>query len=319
MATQTLTFVKVGEEYVAAFEISANFALHLEREEVGSLSLGISSIPDSEFALVDNIPERARYQTVFDYTFSGDVFPKYVKVASVTYPNIAVVISEGEITPIEIIPNAFSFAFNIPMTEDNGAVTGETEGNYTGTYNTIAAFAKNYGTVEDYGYSVKDEDTLNKVDMKINSYDVTEVEYHETEEFIKMQTDALASADADGAAVLKKNSVSFAYALPKEEPSEPEVIEYHFEIPMENNFLIMEGTLEGDFTEIHSKLMLFITTNDEATIASKVNITVNGDKVISLSGYPNSPDKEIIGITDSAKPSTFTLYPTRVYYSQDPF
>ena len=110
-------------------------------------------------------------------------------------------------------------------------------------------------------------------------------------------------------------------SLPKEEPSEPEddVIEYHFEIPMENNFLIMEGTLEGDFTEIHSKLMLFITTNDEATIASKVNITVNGDKVISLSGYPNSPDKEIIGITDSAKPSTFTLYPTRVYYSQDPF
>lgn len=102
MATQTLTFVKVGEEYVAAFEISANFALHLEREEVGSLSLGISSIPDSEFAHVDNIPERARYQTVFDYTFSGDVFPKYVKVASVTYPNIAVVVSEGEITPIKI-------------------------------------------------------------------------------------------------------------------------------------------------------------------------------------------------------------------------
>ena len=299
MATQTLTFVKVGEEYVAAFEISANFALHLEREEVGSLSLGISSIPDSEFALVDNIPERARYQTVFDYTFSGDVFPKYVKVASVTYPNIAVVVSEGEITPIEIIPNAFSFAFNIPMTEDNGAVTGEKEGNYTGTYNTMAAFAKAYGTTEDYGYSVKDEETLRNVDLKVNSYNVNEVEYHESDEFIKMQTDALSSADADGAAVLRKGSVSFAYALPVEEPESPEddgILTYAFNVPVNEVGGYYAGSLEGDFAKLKNDLLQIMKaegwdddydTLDGSLLEGKVNITFNGYSPLYYEYYDN--------------------------------
>lgn len=102
MATQTLTFVKVGEEYVAAFETTADFALHLERPEAGSLTLGVSSVKDGDFARVENLSSRVRYQTVFDYDFLGGIYPKYIRVASETAPTMAVVTSEGEITPIKI-------------------------------------------------------------------------------------------------------------------------------------------------------------------------------------------------------------------------
>ena len=102
MATQTLTFVKVGEEYVAAFETTADFALHLERPEAGSLTLGVSSVKDGDFARVENLSSRVRYQTVFDYDFLGGIYPKYIRVASETEPTMAVVTSEGEITPIKI-------------------------------------------------------------------------------------------------------------------------------------------------------------------------------------------------------------------------
>lgn len=79
------------------------------------------------------------------------------------------------------------------------------------------------------------------------------------------------------------------------------ILEYHFEIPMEEDYtMIMKGYtgyLEGDFTDIISKLESFWEKNKvandwggegvpEDVIAEKTNITVNQYKVISMYG-PN--------------------------------
>lgn len=89
MATQTIQFVKVGDEYVATFEATADFALHIERNEPGALSMGITSVPDSQYALVENFPERARHQTIFEHSFIGAIYPLAVQIKSATEPVLA--------------------------------------------------------------------------------------------------------------------------------------------------------------------------------------------------------------------------------------
>lgn len=88
---QTITFSKVGDAYEATFEAGSNFALHIERAEAGLLSMGITSVEGTDYANVEDFPERARYMRVFDYEFAGIVFPKYIKVTSATQPTSAAV------------------------------------------------------------------------------------------------------------------------------------------------------------------------------------------------------------------------------------
>lgn len=100
MATQTqLTFVKVGEEFVATFKTAASCAIHIERPKPGPFMLGLSSVEGSNYARIEDLPEMVKYQTVIDYTLVGEVFPKYIKVTSAIEPSMALVVSEGEITP----------------------------------------------------------------------------------------------------------------------------------------------------------------------------------------------------------------------------
>lgn len=91
MATQTLTFSKVGEAYEATFEVTGDFALHIERNEAGGLIMEQSSVKDAEFALVENFPSRARYMKVLDYSVGGVIVPVTIRLTSATMPTMAVV------------------------------------------------------------------------------------------------------------------------------------------------------------------------------------------------------------------------------------
>lgn len=88
---QTITFSKVGDAYETTFTATGDFALHIERPEAGPLSMGVTSVQGSDYELVEDFPERARYMRVFDYEFEGTVFPKYIKVTSATMPTSAAV------------------------------------------------------------------------------------------------------------------------------------------------------------------------------------------------------------------------------------
>ena len=170
MATHNIEFVKVGEAYVAAFQIGADFALHIERSEAGPLTMGLSSIPDSQFALVENFPERARHQTVTDYTFVGEVYDKYIKIVSSTEPTLAVVTSSGELTPIEIPVEpedggVIEYHFEIPMENYIDNESGFVTGDYSEVYNKLSAFAE-----KNAGYAV---DGIIEGDILANNVNIT--------------------------------------------------------------------------------------------------------------------------------------------------
>lgn len=91
MAAQNITFEREGNQYVATFEATGDFALHIERDELGPVTVETSTVPDANFALVDEFPTGARNKLVIDYDFVGVVYPKYIRVSSDTEPTLAVV------------------------------------------------------------------------------------------------------------------------------------------------------------------------------------------------------------------------------------
>lgn len=327
-----LNFIKVFDRWVAEFTATEDFNIHIEGVKLGNLSIFQKGTENGGYAFVNGAVPTPSAGTVYDCDFSATIYPKYMKVSCTTEPTLAVVTSGTEVVVNEVVPENLDFKFRVNMEETDSTVNGEVEGNFNGTYNTVAAFAKNYGTVEDYGYSVKDEDTLNKVDMKINSYDVTEVEYHESDEYIKMQTDALASNEADGAAVLRRSSVSFAYALPVEEPESPEMIEYNFWIPnMEKQELLgvwYEGTLEGDFSREFNELVHFVKANgveeeyswrygDDVLPLSNPKVTINGYNATMLVVNKGNGSLEIgtDGPSEALSDSSGVLTDTSIYFN----
>lgn len=309
-----LTFIKSNDRWLAEFKVSAEFNLHIEGVKQGNISLFQRTIENGAYAYISNAVPTPTSGIIYDSDFSATIYPKYIRVSCATEPTMAVVSSAEEVEQIDVVPEAVDFSFRLTMDETETSANGEKEGNYTGTYNTIAAFAKGNGTVEDYGYSVKDEETIAKADIKVNNYKVNEVEYHEIDEFIKMQTDALASADADGAAVLRRNSVSFAYALPKEEPespSEPEVLTYAFEIPVEERYhsdyyeTYYGGELNADFGDIYNKIDALAKAFgedlgyqwylDTDKTLEKTNIIVNGHRISYIES--NTDGHIVLGIS----------------------
>lgn len=75
-----LQFQKEGNVWVAAFEATSDFNLHLERVENGAVKVLQSGTQGGEYdvAFTRNIYEGE----VFDYDFGALVYPKYIKVTS---------------------------------------------------------------------------------------------------------------------------------------------------------------------------------------------------------------------------------------------
>ena len=119
------------------------------------------------------------------------------------------------------------------------------------------------------------------------------------------------------------------------EPEEPEsdVIEYHFEIPMEqvnDEGVFLRGNVEADFSEIFNKIAKVVRENGtdygyqisvgESDYAGLLNITVNGDKTEEIGLYASENKIEIF--TDAPVYSMWgdspvcVLTPTSVNYSR---
>lgn len=76
-----LNFSKVGNEWVAEFEATNHFNLHLERKDTGSLIVSQRGSGSGEYAL-SFMRGMNEGKKVFDYDFGAFVYPKYIKVVS---------------------------------------------------------------------------------------------------------------------------------------------------------------------------------------------------------------------------------------------
>lgn len=86
-----LTFTQQGNSFVAEFEATADFNIHLERDRGGVFRV-YQRTAGSQYALVDELDKvYTQYKGIVDYDFAGVIFPKMIKVVSATEPSLAVV------------------------------------------------------------------------------------------------------------------------------------------------------------------------------------------------------------------------------------
>lgn len=85
-----LTFNKEGNRYVAEFQTSSDFALHIEKPE-GSIGIFQKSVEAGEYDFVRSL-NVSQYDKVIDVDVVGSVYPKWIKVESNVMPTMAEVI-----------------------------------------------------------------------------------------------------------------------------------------------------------------------------------------------------------------------------------
>lgn len=77
-----LNFRKEKGVYVAEFEATSDFNLHVEREKEGSISVLQRTTPSGEYDSVYMGGYFDREHKTIDCDFVGAIYPKYIKVVS---------------------------------------------------------------------------------------------------------------------------------------------------------------------------------------------------------------------------------------------
>lgn len=85
-----LTFVKTGNSWVAEFEATANFNLHIERGQQGRVSVYQGSDASGDYATAASWSD-FNAPKVMDVDFCALVYPKRIKVTTDSEPTKAVV------------------------------------------------------------------------------------------------------------------------------------------------------------------------------------------------------------------------------------
>lgn len=83
-----LTFTKDGNAYVATFEATSDFNLHLELPERGLVSVQQRTTSSGKYAPVKGM-ERYNFDTILDVDFGGGIYPKSIKVMCASKPSVA--------------------------------------------------------------------------------------------------------------------------------------------------------------------------------------------------------------------------------------
>ncbi len=96
-----IQFQKEGNRWIADFQVTADFNLHLEREGTGSLRVMQSTMSGGKY---DHIRGGSfnHDDLVVDVDFTSIVYPKFIRVISRSEPTLAeVTCPEGEVTVVE--------------------------------------------------------------------------------------------------------------------------------------------------------------------------------------------------------------------------
>lgn len=93
-------FQKEGLQWVAEFQVTADFNLHLEREGTGSLRIMQSTVSGGMYDRVKGGSFNYN-DLVVDIDFTSVIYPKFIQVISMSEPTLAeVTCPEGEVTVV---------------------------------------------------------------------------------------------------------------------------------------------------------------------------------------------------------------------------
>lgn len=85
----SITFNKVGNEYVAEIEVNGNFNLHIERADISKFRVLQRTAASGKFAMVKDADVAG--DPVIDMDFSGEIYPKTIRIESGLQPSVAVI------------------------------------------------------------------------------------------------------------------------------------------------------------------------------------------------------------------------------------
>lgn len=97
----TIEFLKKEEGWVAEFEATADFNLHLEGVVEGNVNIYQRTTASGGYTLVRGATPYPSYGNVYDYDFASLVYPKFIKVVCPNEPSSAEVMSTGEVTELK--------------------------------------------------------------------------------------------------------------------------------------------------------------------------------------------------------------------------
>ena len=86
-----LNFSKVLDCYVAEFEATGDFNLHIEGVDVRELSIYQRTSANGAYASVRGALATPPYGEVYDYDFTALVYPKHIKISCASVPTVAAV------------------------------------------------------------------------------------------------------------------------------------------------------------------------------------------------------------------------------------
>lgn len=96
-----LNFTKQNGSWVAEFNATADFSLHIEGVKEGQVRVYQSSCEGGKYALVRDAAPSQSYGTVYDYDFTSLVYPKFIKVVCPSEPTYAEIVTTGEVTELK--------------------------------------------------------------------------------------------------------------------------------------------------------------------------------------------------------------------------
>lgn len=85
-----LQFLKEKTKFVAEFEATGDFNLHLERPSAGAIYLQVRGTSQGKYDSVKNV-SMSDADLIFDSDFTALVYPKYIRIVSDVEPTVAVV------------------------------------------------------------------------------------------------------------------------------------------------------------------------------------------------------------------------------------
>jgi hypothetical protein len=86
-----LNFNKEGNVFVAEFEATADFNIHIEGVAEGKVYIYQRSTAEGEYAYVRAATPYPSFSKIYDCDFSALVYPKYIRVVTDAEPTMAVV------------------------------------------------------------------------------------------------------------------------------------------------------------------------------------------------------------------------------------
>lgn len=82
-----IKFEQQGLLYVAEFEVASNCNLHIERESRGAFTIAQRGTKQGKYAYITD--ENYDDRTIIDVDMLGNIYPKYIKITSVSKPTYA--------------------------------------------------------------------------------------------------------------------------------------------------------------------------------------------------------------------------------------